>query len=200
MAYNSQQHLSTGIDPLEVIIPRSAPIMSIRNLPAGQTLTSRPRFRYGTALATKRTMMAPLPNAIPKVAEARGMNLQRSKGNKDETASPCNADVQVGDHISTVAHSKLHKLDSPVLGLYLVLDKDDKTFFIHVNDEEERISCDRATRAIRPEGDGPSIPSPNALVRDRVNATSRTMTDDEYLIDRLTGLREADDDYQAKVR
>lgn len=115
-------------------------------------------------------------------------------------ASPRNADVRVGDYVCTVAKSKLHKLDSPLLGPYMVLYRDEKKFVIQVDDGEERISWDQATTAPRPEGDGPSSQSPHELVCERVNISAPPTTEDEYLIDRLSGLRQVDGEYEAKVR
>jgi len=67
MAYNSQPHLSTGIAPFDLVIPRRIPNLTVRNLPPGTPLANKRTLNDGSHLARKREFMPRLRKQIPVV-------------------------------------------------------------------------------------------------------------------------------------
>ena len=195
MAYNCQPHRSTGIAPFELILPRRIPNLTVRNLPPGTPLSQAGTISDGSPMAQKRQFMARLRELIPSVEAALNKTQQRYKRNFDQGVSARNRRVQVGDYVYTTAHDREHKLQSHAVGPFVVLDADDSTYVIDVNGEEKRVSSDHVVPAPTPDGvppsprlDGFQDPQPRAEVAD------------EYVIDKLVGLRLVDGLYQAKVR
>ncbi|GAB0498086.1 hypothetical protein MMPV_009427 [Pyropia vietnamensis] len=174
--------------------------MSVRDAPPGVPPRPRGSAHDGSPLAAKRSFMARLRKLIPQVAEALAKTQQRYKKGYDLNIARRNTDVRVGDYVYTVAHRRLHKLDAPVLGPFLVVDRDDKTFVVQVGDDEERVSSDQVTPAPRPPDVDSSQSTPHALLRDRVNLTAQPSTKDDYLMEKLVGYREVDGERQLRVR
>lgn len=196
MAYNSQPHRSTGIAPFELVIPRRIPNLSVRNLPPG-TSVKHGGLKDGSALSRKREFMAHLRKRIPDVVEALRKTQQRYKRNFDAGVSPRNARLRVGDYVYTTQHTREHKLQSKAVGPFVILDGDDSTYVIDVDGEEVRVNSDHVTPAPRPT-DADNTPHP--LLDNLDNLQKQPEVEDEYVIDRLVGIREKDGQHQAKVR
>lgn len=198
-AYNTQPHRSTGIAPFELVIPRRIPNLAVHNPPPGVPIQAQGGPKDGSPLAVKRGFMARLRRIIPKVAEAMCKTQQRYKRNYDKNVSNRSRDVRTGDYIYVKSHLRAHKLDGLTVGPFLVLDQDDKTFVIQQGDEEKRVSKDKATPAPKPDAEGGDS-TPHALLRDNINLSERPTVEDNYLIDKLVGLRCVDEEHEAKVR
>jgi len=76
MACNSQPHRSTGIAPLELVIPRRIPNLTVRNLPPGTPLANTGTLKDGSASARKRDFVAHLRRKIPVVVN----DLRKTQG------------------------------------------------------------------------------------------------------------------------
>ena len=189
MAYNSQPHRSTGIAPFELVIPRRIPNLTVRNLPPGTPLTNKGTLKDGSPLARKREFMARLRKQIPIVVEALRKTQQRYKRNFDHRVATRNADVKIGDYVYTTNHDRQNKLQSKAIGPFVVIDADAdaSTFVIDIDGEEERISSDHVTPAPRPTMTD-TVPHP--LLDGLDQRMSPPETADEYVIDKLLGLRQ----------
>lgn len=183
-----------------MVIPSRIPNLTVHSPPPGVAIQSHGGVKDGSPLAVKRAFMARLRKTIPKVAEALRKTQQRYKRCYGKNVSTRNEDVKVGDYVYTRSHQRKHKLEPLTLGPFLVVDLDDKTFVVQQGDEENRVSKDQATPAPRPDSAGAGDSTPHALLKDKVNLTDRPSARDEYLVDKLVGVRAVDDDHQVKVR
>jgi len=199
MAYNSQPHLSTGIAPFEFVIPRRIPNLTVRNLPPGTPLTNKGTLKDGSPLARKRGFMARLRKQIPIVVEALRKTQQRYKRNFDHRVATRNTDVKIGDYVYTTNHDRQKKLQSKAIGPLVVVDADAdaSTFVIDIDGEETRASSDHVTPAPRPTT---TTTVPHPLLDGLDQRKPPPATADEYVIDKLLGLRQTGDSYSAKVR
>jgi len=151
----------------------------------------------GSPLARKREFMARLRRQIPVVVEALRKTQQRYKRNFDHRVATRNADVKIGDYVYTTNHDRQNKLQSKAIGPFVVVDADTSTFVIDIEGEEERVSSDHVTRASRPTT---TDKVPQQLLDGFDKPKEPTATTDEYVIDKLLGLRRTGDTYSAKVR
>ena len=197
LAYNSQPHRSTGIAPFELVIPRRIPSLSVRNLPPGTPLQSKGTLNDGSPPARKREFMAKLRRQIPAVVEALRKTQQRYKRNFDTNVSPRNKSVRIGDYVYMTNHHRQHKLQSRAVGPYVVIDADDSTYVVDVGGEEVRVSSDHVTPAPRPTT---TDTTPHPLLDGLDKPKASPPETDEYVIDRLIGIRRARGTYSAKVR
>jgi len=199
MAYNSQPYRSTGIAPFELVIPRRIPNLTVRNLPPGTPLSNKGTLKDGSPLTRKREFMARLRRQIPVVVEALRKTQQRYKRNFDHRVATRNADVKIGDYVYTTNHDRQNNLQSKAIGPFVVVDADAdaSTFVIDIDGEEKRVSSDHGTPAPRPTT-ADTVPHP--LLDGLDQRKSPPATADEYVIDKLLGLRQTGDSYGAKVR
>jgi len=199
MAYNSQPHRSTGIAPFELVIPRRIPNLTVRNLPPGTPLTNQRTLKDGSPLPRKREFMARLRKHIPIVVEALRKTQQRYKRNFDHRVAARNADVKIGDYLYTTKHDRQNKLQSKPIGPFVVIDADADAskFVIDIGGEEKRVSSDHVTPTPRPTTTD-TVPHP--LLDGLDQRKPPPATTDEYVVDKLLGLRQKGDSYSAKVR
>jgi len=197
LAYNSQPHRSTGIAPLELVIPRRVPNLMVRSLPPGTPLKNKGALDNGSPLARKRQFMASLRRQIPAVAEALRKTQQRYKKNFDANAGKRNDKVKIGDSVYTTNHSRDSKLQSRAIGPYIVVDADEATYVIDVDGEEKRVSSDHATPAPRP---STADANPHPLLDGLDKPKDITPVVDEYVVDKLLGVKKIDGQFLAKVR
>jgi len=143
--------------------------------------------------------MARLRKQIPVVVEALRKTQQRYKRNFDHRVATRNADVKIGDYVYTTNHDRQNKLQSKAIGPFVVVDADAdaSTFVIDIDGEEKRVSSDHVTPAPRPTT---ADTVPHSLVDGLDQRKSPPETADEYVIDKLLGLRQTGDSYSAKVR
>jgi len=199
MAYNSQPHRSTGIAPFELVIPRRIPNLTVRNLPPGTLLANKEALKDGSPLARKCEFWARLRRQIPVVVKALRKTQQRHKRNFDHRVATRNADVKIGDYVYTTNHDRKNKLQSKAIGPFVVVDADAdaSTFVIDIDGEEQRVSSDHVTPAPRPTTTD-TVPHPVLDGLDQRKPPPATA--DEYVIDKLRGLRQTGDSYSTKVR
>jgi len=197
MAYNSQPHPSTGIAPFELVIPRRIPSLSVRNVPPGTPLKNKGTLNDGTPRARKREFMAKLRQKILAVVQALQKIQQRYKRNLDSNLDTRINRVRVADYVYRTDRQQRNKLQSRTVGPFVVLDADDSTYAIDVNGKERRVNSDHATPAPRP-----STPdeTPHPLLDGLYMPDSTPPVPDEYVINRLFGLRRTHGIYSAKVR
>jgi len=143
--------------------------------------------------------MARLSKQIPIVVEALRKTQQRYKRNFDHRFATRNADVKIGDYVCTANHDRQNKLQSKAIGPFVVIDADAdaSTFVIDIDGEEKRVSSDHVTPASRPTTTD-TVPHPLLDGLDQRKSTPATA--DEYVIDKLLGLRQTGYSYSAKVR
>jgi len=115
MAYNSHPHRSTDITSFELVIPRRIPNLTVRNLSPGTPLTNKGPLKDGSPLARKRVFMAHLRKQIPIVVEASRKTQQRYKCDFDHRVTTRNADVNIGDYVSTTNHDRKNTLQSKAI-------------------------------------------------------------------------------------
>jgi len=175
MAYNSQPHRSTGIAPFEIVIPRRIPNLTVRNLPPGTPLANKGTLKDGSPPARKRESMACLRRQIPVVVEAFRKTQQCYKRNFDHRVATRNADVKIGDYIYTTNHDRQNKLQSKAIG----------PFVGHVTPAPRPTTTDTV---------------PHHLLDGLDQRKPPPATADEYVIDKLVGLRQTGASYSAKVR
>jgi len=197
VAYNSQPHRSTGIAPFELVIPRRIPSLSVRNLPPGTPLTNKGTLNDGSRLARKREFMAQLRQQIPAFVEALKKTQHRYKRNFDSNVDTRNKRVRVGDKVYTTNHQQKNNLQSRTVGPFVVIDADDSTYVVDVNDEERRVNSDHVTPAPRPSTPGET---PHPLLDGLDKPESTPPVPEEYVTDRLLRLRRSNGIYSAKVR
>jgi len=144
MAYNSRPHRSTGIASFALSIPRRIPYLTVRNLPPGTPLANKGTLNDGSPLARKPEFIARLRRQIPVVVEALRKTQQRYKRNVDHWVATRNADVKIVDYVYTVNHDRQNKLQSKVIGPFVVVDADTdaSTFVIDIVGEEKSVSSD----------------------------------------------------------
>ena len=109
-----------------------------------------------------------------------------------------NADVKIGGYVYTTNHDRQNKLHSKAIGPFVVVDADAdaSTFVIVIDGEEKRVSSDYVTPARPTTADTVLHPLLDGLDQRK----SPPATADEYVIDKLPGLRQTGDSYSAKVR
>jgi len=199
MAYNSHSHQSTGIALFELLIPRRIPNITVRNLPPGTPLSNKGMLKDASPLTRKCEFMARLRRQIPVVVEALRKTQQRYKRNFDHRVAIRSADVQIGDYVYTTNNDRQNKLQSKAIGPFVVIDDDAdaSTFVIDIDGEEKRVSRDHVTPAPRPKT-ADTVPHP--LLDGLDQRKSPPATADEYVIDKLLGLRQTGASYSAKVR
>jgi len=124
---------------------------------------------------------------------------QRYKRIFDYRVATRNADVKIGDYVYTTNHDRQNKLQSKALGPFVVIDADAdaSTFVIDIDGEEKRVSSDHVTPAPRPTTTD-TVPHP--LLDGLDQRKPPPATADEYVVDKLPGLRQTGDSYSAKVR
>jgi len=193
LAYNSQPHRSTGIAPLELVIPRRIPNFSVRNLPPGTPLQSKGTLHNGSPLARKREITVKLRRQIPAVVEALRKTQQPYKRNFDTNVSPRNKSVRIEDYVNMKNQHRKQKPQRRAVGPYVVIDADDSTYVVNVGAEEVRVSSIHVTPDPRPTTAG-TTPHPLLDGLDTPKA-SPPVTDD-----RLIGIRRFRGTYSAEVR
>jgi len=129
--------------------------------------------------------------------EALRTTQQRNKRNFDTDVSPRNKTVRIGDYLYMTNHHRQHKLQSRAVGPYVVIDADDSTHVVDVSGEEVRVSSDHVTPAPLPTTTD-STPRPLLDGLDKPKASPGAT--DEFVIDRLLGIRSFRGTYIAKVR
>jgi len=199
MAYHSQPHRSTGVAPFELVIPRRISNLTVRNLLPGTPLSNKGTFKDGSPLARKRELRARLRRQISIVVEPLRETQQRYKRNFDHRAATRNADVKIGDYVYTTNHDRNNELQRKAIGPFVVIDADAdaSTFVIDIVGEEKCVSSDHVTPAPRPTT-ADTVPHPLLDGLDQRKAPPATA--DEYVIDKLPGLRQTGDSFSAKVR
>jgi len=143
--------------------------------------------------------MARLRKQIPIVVEALRKTQQRYKRNFDHLVATRNTDVKIGDYVYTTNRDRQNKLQSEAIGPFVVIDTDAdaSTFVIDIDGEEERVSSDHVTTAPRPTTTD-TVPHP--LLDGLDQRKPPPATADEYVVDKLLGLRQTGDSHSAKVR
>jgi len=199
MAYNRRPHRSTGIAPFKLVIPRRIPNITVRNLPPGTPLTNKGKLKDGSPLARKHEFMARLRKQIPIIVEALRKTQQRCKRNFDHRVATRNADVEIADCVYTTNNDRPNKLQSKAIGPFVVIDADAdaSTFVADIDGEEKRVSSDHVTPAPRPTmTDTVRHPLLDGLDQRKPPPA----TADEYVVDKLLGLRQNGDSYSPQVR
>jgi len=143
--------------------------------------------------------MARLRKQIPIVVEALRKTQQGYKRNFDHRVATRNADVKIGDFVYTTNHDRQNKLQSEAIGPFVVIDADAdaSTFVIDTDGEEKHFSSDHVTPAARPTTTD-TVPHPLLDGLDQRKPSPATA--DEYVIEKLVGLRQTGASYSAKVR
>jgi len=197
MAHNSQPHRSTGIAPLELVIPRRIPSLSVRNLPPGTPLKNKGTLNDRSPLARQCEFMANLRQQIPAVVEALKKTRQRYKSNFTSTVDTRKKRVRVDDYVYTTNIQQQNKLQSRTVDPFDVLHGDDSTYVVDVNGEERRVNSNHVTTAPRP-----STPdeTPHPLFDGLDKLESKPPVPNKHVSDRLLNLRRSDGIYSAKVR
>jgi len=188
MAYNSRPHRSTGIAPFKLVIPRRIPNITVRNLPPGTPLTNKGKLKDGSPLARKHEFMARLRKQIPIIVEALRKTQQRCKRNFDHRVATRNADVEIADYVYTTNHERPNKLQSKAIGPFVIIDADAdaSTFVVDSDGEEKRVSSDHVVPAPRPTTTD-TVRHP--LLDGLDQRKPPPATADEYVVDKLLGLR-----------
>ena len=108
-------------------------------------------------------------------------------------------DVKIGDYVYTTNYDRQNKLHSKTFGPFVVIDADAdaSTFVIDIDGEEKRVSSDHVTAALHPTTTD-TVPHPLIDGPDQRKPPSATA--DEYVVDKLPGLRQTGDSYSAEVR
>jgi len=141
--------------------------------------------------------MARLRAQIPAVTEALRKTQQRYKENFDTNVATRNRTVKIGDYVYMTNHDRENKLQSKATGPYLVVDADASTYVIDIAGEEKRISSDHATPAPRPTL---ADATPHPLLDGLDKPKDANPVVDEYVVDRLLGVKKLNGQYLAKVR
>jgi len=171
--------------------------MSVRTLPPGTLLKSKGTLNDGSPLARKREFMAKRRQKIPVVVEALQKAQQCYKRKCDSNVDTRIIRIRVGGNIYTTNHKQKSKLQSRTVGPFLELDADDSTYVVDANGEERRVKSAHVTPAPRP-----STPdkTPPPLLDELDKPESTPPVPEEYVIDRLVGIRRTNGIYSAKVR
>jgi Chromo (CHRromatin Organisation MOdifier) domain len=189
-------HSSLGYAPLELIISRPTPSLSVETPEKGTTDTAETaRMRFLDRLKEFR------PLAKKKLAEAQA----RYKATFYRSVRENNKELQAVSWV--YVRKEVHgtgtnpKLDAQVHGPYLVLETDGRTFQIQQGEQKVRISSDRFTPApdllgeVRPKtlitpNSSPVNASDDASVNKEENQAGYPELEAEYVVERIVGVRQ----------
>lgn len=147
LACNSRPKQSTGVAPLEFVVPERVRNLSLERMPA----TTYPKEVPRTVRAAREYHRAHLRNLVHRVRKALASAQRRYKRAYDKLVRPVNKTLRVGDWAYIDANIQNPKrLDETVLGPYQIVGRDDHTFTVMMNGHPERVSGDNVARAPTP--------------------------------------------------
>ena len=195
LAYNTCPHRATGMSPLDLLIPRRMPNLTVEGLAGSSPLASAD----GSPLMVKRAIIQGLKNLIPTVRAFLDKYQARYKRYWDSRVRPKNKDLAVGDFLYPRSHRGGHKLLLKVLGPSEILGTDGTYFAIDQGFGEGRVNSNDVTPAPRP------VPGPDAqphrLTQAPLPDVNSSDEDPTWEIDRLLAIRhDTDNGIVAKVR
>ena len=191
--YNSRIHASLGFAPFELVLSRPPPPLAMEQ-PIGKN--------YATPEDEKRRFVHRLKELVP-LAKERLVEAQRKyKENFDKNARVSSSrycpDSWVFLRKESPNPEGKSKLDEIAEGPYRVIKSEGHTLVIRIGEDDVRVSATRVTRAPRPQTE--TLPHGDHLVdshRELRNVTSdptpTEIYEPEYVMDKIVGLRKADD-------
>lgn len=150
VAYNSRPQQSTGVAPLEFVVPER-----VRSYALDQ-LTSSPYSKKftGSAKQMREARRAHLRDLAFKVRNNLELAQKRYKKSYDRRVNTVNETLKAGDWVYVDTHDKERKkLDQIVEGPYRILRRDGHTFTVMAKGFPDRVSSDHVARAPTPAGE-----------------------------------------------
>ena len=191
--YNSRIHASLGFAPFELVLSRPPPPLAMEQ-PIGKD--------YATPEDEKRRFVHRLKELVP-LAKERLVEAQRKyKENFDKNARVSSSRYCPDSWVFLRKESRnpegKSKLDEIAEGPYRVIKSEGHTLVIRIGEDDVRVSATRATRAPKPQTE--TLPHGDHLVdshKELQNVTSdptpTEIYEPEYVMDKIVGLRKADD-------
>jgi Chromo (CHRromatin Organisation MOdifier) domain/Integrase core domain/Integrase zinc binding domain len=193
--YNCRIHSSLGFTPFDLVLSQPPPSLSVES-PDPDQLESPTT----TKLKFLQTIREIYPLARERLAQAQA----RYKENFYRSVRENNKMLKAGDWI--YMRKEVHdtnvnpKLDAPADGPCEVLKMDGHTLVIRQGEETVRVSSDRVTAAPTP-ADARSTSTAPAETRDNTPQPTDTVSDQEYVVERITGVKQlADCNLMYKIR
>ena len=164
MAYNSRPQQSTGVAPLEFVVPERVRTSALERLPKDPYPQTVPR----TASEAREQQRGHLRNLISQVRAALATARRRYKRNFDKRVRPVSKAFKIGDWVFVGAHdTDRRKSDQWVVGPFQIVRTDGHTYTVLVDGLPDTVSSDHVTWALPPTGKEPHMDGwtvPDAVV------------------------------------
>jgi len=188
LAYNSRPQKSTGVAPLDFVVPEPVRKLALERLPEDLYAQTVPR----TARKEREQQRDHLRNLILQVRAALATAQRRYQGNFEKRVRPVNKAVKIGDWVLVDAQiTERRKFDHKVVGQFEIVRSDEHTYTVLVDGLPDMVSSDHATRAPSPTGQDPNVDGctvPDAIVPDGHGPDGSVFVYDRFLT------HEVDDD------
>jgi len=181
LAYNSWPQQSTGVAPLEFVVPERVRTLALDRLPKGTYSQTVPR----TAREARDQQRGHLRNLITQVRAALATAQRRYKRNFDKRVRPVNEALKIGDLVFVDAHdTDRRKLDQKVVGPFEIVRTDGHTYTVLVDGLPDTVSSEHVTWAPPLTGQEPNVDGwtfPDAVVRGGQGPDSPALVWDRFL-------------------
>jgi len=152
-AYDSRPQQSTGVAPLEFVLPERVRTLALKRLPKDPY----PQTVLRTAREAREQQRGHLRNLITQVRASLATAQRRYKRNFDERVRPVNKALKIGDWVFVDAHdTDRRKLDHKVVGPFEIVRTDGHTYTDLVDGLADTVSSDHVTWAPPPTGKEPN--------------------------------------------
>jgi len=178
LAYNSRPQQSTGVAPLEFVVPDRVRTFAVERLPKNPFPQTVPRM----TLAEREQQRGHLRNLITQVRATLATAQRRYERNFKKRVRPVNKALKIGNWVFVDAHdTERRKLDDKVVGPFEIVRTDGHTCTVFADGLLDTVRSDHVTwappstrqepnvdgwtvpDAVVPDGHGPDGPS---FVRD----------------------------------
>jgi len=181
LAHNSRPQQSTGVAPLEFVVPERVRTLALERLPKDPYPETVPR----TAREEREQQRGQLRNLITQVRAALATVQRRYKRNFDKPVRPVNKAFKIGDWVFVDAHdTDRRKLDHKLVGPFEVVRTDGHTYTLLVDGLPDTVSSDLVTWAPPPTGQEPNVDGwtvPDAVVPDGHGPDGPALVWDRFL-------------------
>jgi len=182
LAYNSRPQQSTGVAPLEFVVPERVRKLAFERLPKDPYPQTTPR----TAREAREKQRGHLWNLITQVRAALAKAQRRYRRKFDTRVRPVNKALKIGDWVFVDAHdTNRRKLQHKVVGPIEIVRVDGHTYMVLVDGLPDTVSSDHVTWAPPPTGKEPNVDGtedPEAVVPGGYGPDGPAFVCDRFLV------------------